>query len=112
MDHNLFHKTLQHFLLSGDFNTNRRPHYPRSNELAESSVKIVKNVIRKAAQEGKHKALLPYRTTPLNHGKSPAELMMERRLKSTLGVHPRVLKTEPVITESIFISILLRRRTC
>ena len=36
-------------------------------------------------------ALLNYRNTPLRNGWSPAELLMGRRLKTNIPVHPKTL---------------------
>ncbi len=72
------------------------PHYPRSNGLAESAVKTVKQMIKKC-QETKqdfHKALLAYRSTPLQNGLSPSQMLMNRRVKTTLPVHPQRLEPE------------------
>ncbi|OWF56513.1 Transposon Ty3-I Gag-Pol polyprotein [Mizuhopecten yessoensis] len=62
------------------------PRYPQSNGLAEKTVQTVKNIMRKCkeSQQDIHMALLVYRTTPLDNGLSPAELLMGRRLKSNL----------------------------
>ena len=54
------------------------PYYPRSNGLAENAVKVVKRLLGKAADRGEDKylALLAYRSSPLETGKSPAELQL------------------------------------
>ena len=64
------------------------PHYPRSNGMAESAVKTIKNMIRKTYESGQdyYKSLLAYRSTPLEIGLSPAQLLMNRRLKTTLPI--------------------------
>ena len=70
------------------------PHFPSSNGLAESAVKTVKNILKKSMDSNSDvfKALLAYRTTPLQCGKSPAQLLMQRRLKNTLPMHHSLLK--------------------
>ncbi|XP_054864601.1 uncharacterized protein K02A2.6-like [Amphiprion ocellaris] len=62
------------------------PLYPQSNGKAEKGVHIVKQLLKKA-QDSKadpYLALLSYRASPLEHGKSPAELLMGRQLRTTL----------------------------
>ena len=58
------------------------PHFPQSNGFAESSVKIAKRLLLK--DNDIHKALLAYRSTPLHNGFSPAELIFNRKIRSTL----------------------------
>lgn len=58
------------------------PRFPQSNGAAERAVQTMKALLRKSADP--HMALLSYRTTPLNNGYSPAELLMGRQLRSTV----------------------------
>ena len=59
------------------------PHFPQSNGLAEHAVKTVKQLIRQS--DDQILGLLNYRSTPLPRcGLSPAELLMERQLQTTL----------------------------
>ena len=62
------------------------PYFPRSNGLAENAVKVVKRLLGKAADRGEDKylALLAYRSSPLETGKSPAELLFGRKLRTRL----------------------------
>lgn len=60
------------------------PKYPQSNGLAESGVKLMKNILKK--NEDPHLGLLAYRNTPLECGASPAQLLMGRNLRETLPV--------------------------
>lgn len=62
------------------------PRYPRSNGLAESTVKTIKNLIKKCQQsQGDiYKGLLAYRNTPLACGSSPAELLHDHSLQDNL----------------------------
>lgn len=62
------------------------PLYPQANGQAEKGVQIVKRLLKKA-KDGKtdpHLALLSYRAAPLECGASPAELLMCRKLRTTL----------------------------
>lgn len=65
------------------------PHFPRSNGQVERAVQTFKNGLKKAKEEGKdlHLVLLDYRITPANGLKSPAELLMGRRLRSFIPSH-------------------------
>lgn len=62
------------------------PHYPKSNGLAEKSVQIVKRIFKKCKEDNSdpNLALLEYRTSPLNSGFSPSQLLMSRKLRSVL----------------------------
>ena len=71
---------------------------PQSNGLAESTVKIVKNLIRKCQHSGQdvYRALQVYRSSPLECGKSPAELLYNRRLRSNLPMLDALLDHQPL----------------
>jgi len=58
------------------------PKYPQSNGLAERSVKIVKRMWDK--NDDFHKAMMIYRSTALESGNSPAELMFGRNIRTGL----------------------------
>ncbi|XP_046855956.1 uncharacterized protein K02A2.6-like [Xenia sp. Carnegie-2017] len=60
------------------------PRYPQSNGEAERAVKTAKNLIIKS--EDPYSGLLAYRSSPLQNGYSPAELLMGRKLRSNLPV--------------------------
>ena len=70
------------------------PNFPQSNGLAENSVKTIKHMLKKSKQSEFYKALLACRATPMNNGKSPANMLMRRQIKTTLLTHPMNLKTE------------------
>ena len=58
------------------------PYYPQGNGEAERAVGTVKGLLKKA--EDPYKALLAYRASPLQSGYSPSELLMCRKLRTTL----------------------------
>ena len=60
------------------------PRYPQANGEVERAVKTVKNILKK--EQDPSKALLAYRSTPLASGYSPAELLMGRKIKSTIPI--------------------------
>ncbi|KAG5866725.1 hypothetical protein JTB14_015790 [Gonioctena quinquepunctata] len=62
------------------------PYFPQSNGCIEAAVKIAKNLIKK--NDDIYLALLSYRTTPLECGLSPSELLYGRKLRTPLPVLP------------------------
>ncbi|XP_046396811.1 uncharacterized protein K02A2.6-like [Ischnura elegans] len=65
------------------------PYYPKSNGLAEAAVKTVKNILAK--ERDPWLGFLAYRASPMESGYSPAELLMGRKLRTTLPFHPTKL---------------------
>ena len=63
---------------------------------AERAVQTIKNLLRKA--DDPYQALLVYRATPLRNGYSPAELLMNRRLRTSLPLVPTQL--EPSVPDT------------
>ena len=62
--------------------TTSSPYYPQSNSLAESTVKIAKNILR---QEEPYLALMVFRSATVGStGHSPSEVMLNRRFRTTL----------------------------
>uniref|UniRef100_A0A8C6NY70 Integrase catalytic domain-containing protein n=1 Tax=Nothobranchius furzeri TaxID=105023 RepID=A0A8C6NY70_NOTFU len=63
-----------------------RPHYPQSDGQAEKGVHILKQLLSKAADSSSdpYLALLSYCASPLQNGLSPGELLMNRKLRTTL----------------------------
>ena len=82
------------------------PRYPKSNGKAESAVKIVMNLFKKALKDDKDPwlALLDYRNTPTEgQNSSPTQRLMSRRTRTRLPtasslLHPRVIE---VVDEKI-----------
>ena len=67
--------------------TTSSPRYPRSNGLAERTVRTVKSLITKCRKTGQdiHQALLNLRATPIDTGLSaPAEIMFGHPIRTTL----------------------------
>ena len=66
------------------------PYNPRVNGLAESGVKIVKNMLHKCLGEGKdmQRVLYEWRNLPKQHGYSPAQLMFGRSQQLLLPSRP------------------------
>uniref|UniRef100_A0A087XQP2 Uncharacterized protein n=1 Tax=Poecilia formosa TaxID=48698 RepID=A0A087XQP2_POEFO len=75
------------------------------NKEAERAVKTIKNLLKKAADP--YLALLTYRATPLN-GYSPAELLMGRRLCTTVPTLRSLLK--PFLPKQIVAQKEMERR--
>ena len=75
------------------------PTFPQSNGLAESCVKIVKNLLKKSKNDGSdfNLNLLVYRSSPLDFGKSPAELMFGRKIRSNLPMVQKISKRNSVV---------------
>ena len=85
------------------------PRYPQSNGEAERAVQTIKHLLKKA--EDPYHALLVYRATPLQNGYSPAELLMNRRLRTDLPTVSSQLK--PSVPDMVKIQekeIAARRR--
>ena len=64
--------------------------FPQSNGEAERAVKTVKAMLKKS--DDPYLAMLIYRSTPLQNGFSPAELLMNRRLRTNLPITETQLK--------------------
>ena len=60
------------------------PRYPQANGAADRAVKTVKELLDK--NDNPYLALLDYRSTPLENGYSPAQLLMGRNLRNSIPV--------------------------
>jgi hypothetical protein len=70
------------------------PYHPKSNGLAEKYVQVVKRIFEKARLDRQDPLLgiLEYRSTPLDIGYSPAELLQGRLLRSVMPILPQRLE--------------------
>ncbi|XP_035223170.1 uncharacterized protein LOC118195938 [Stegodyphus dumicola] len=69
------------------------PKYPQSNGLAENAVGIVKNIMRKVQDISV--GLMEYRNTPVSGiNLSPAQLLLNRRLRTKLRISNKLLNTK------------------
>lgn len=66
------------------------PQYPKANGEAEREARTAKALLRK--NDDLYLALLAYRSTPLQNGFSPSDLLMGRRLRTKVPVIPNVLQ--------------------
>ena len=66
------------------------PNHPQSNGEAERAVQTVKSILNKASVP--YLGLLSYQATPLANGFSMAELLMGRKLCSTIPMLPEMYK--------------------
>ena len=66
------------------------PKYPRAYGEGERTVRTVKAQLHK--NEDPYTAILAHRSTPLQNGLSPSELLMGRRLRTKVPAMPSVLK--------------------
>ena len=60
------------------------PYYPQSNGEAERAVGTIKRLLSKGNDP--YLAILSYRSTPLQNGFSPSELLMNRKLRTTVPI--------------------------
>lgn len=79
------------------------PKYPQGNAEAERAVQTVKGFLKKSKDP--YLALLEYRATPLQNGYSPAQLLMGRRLRTSVAILPALL--DPAFPDG---DVLLKER--
>lgn len=74
------------------------PEYPQSNGFAESQVKVLKSIMKKAKSSNTELclALLEWRNTPIKGLGSPAQLALGRRTRSTIPMTTNQLRPKPV----------------
>ena len=75
------------------------PHYPHSNGLAESMVKVSKNLIEKAVLQDlpQNQLLLDYRCTPISREiPSPAEILFGRKFQSSISILPSQVMNDKI----------------
>ena len=83
------------------------PYNHQSNGAAEAAVKTIKHLVQKTTKNGDlnndafREGLLELRNTPGETGRSPAQLLFGRSLRSKLPVHPSSFQPSP---ESVFAS--------
>ena len=75
------------------------PRYPRANGEAERAVGTVKEILKK--NEDPYLGLLSYRSTPLQNGLAPCELLMSRQLKTQLPALPKTLQPKLRINDLV-----------
>ena len=62
--------------------TTSSPQFPQVNRAAERAMRTIKDPLNKS--DDPYLAILIYRLTPLENGYSPAELLMGRKLRTTI----------------------------
>ncbi|MCG7876437.1 MAG: RNase H-like domain-containing protein [Candidatus Thiodiazotropha endolucinida] len=79
------------------------PYMSNSNGQAEIYVKIVKGILDKSKAENKdpYLSILNYRNTPIDNLGSPAQLLMNRRLRSKLPVTQKLLKPKIINQKTV-----------
>ena len=73
------------------------PRYQQSNGAAERAVQMIKSITKK--EDDPYLWLLAYRSSPLGNRVSPVELLMGRKLRSTVPAHPNV--SQPKLENSV-----------
>lgn len=74
--------------------TTSSPYYPRSNGMVERGIQTIKGLLTKAYQDNEDPflAVLTYNVTPKQGLPAPSELLMGRRLRTTLPVNRQILE--------------------
>lgn len=85
------------------------PGYPQSNGQSEKTVQTIKAMLEKA--DDPYKALLSYRNTPLEGvNLSPAQMLMGRRLRTSIPVTEDMLKPQLYDPEEVLPKLKERQR--
>ena len=86
--------------------------HPQSNGSEERSIQTLKNLLKKAeaSQQDPYLALLQFRTTPLPNGVSPAQLLMNRRLRTRLPTTDAQLRPNVAAQEHVQQAAARRQR--
>ena len=79
------------------------PYHPQSNGLAEKSVQIIKRMLNKSKRDGQdsYLSLLELRNTRVGDIGSPAQLLMGRRLRTSLPVKATQLEPRTINPDSV-----------
>lgn len=74
--------------------TTSSPEYPKSNGMAERSVQCIKNLLKKSKDSNQdfYLALLTFRNNPKANSPSPAQILMNRKLRDILPMKSKNLK--------------------
>ena len=96
-DNALYYKSAEFVNVAQEWgfkHTTSSQRFPKSNGLAESTVKTIKRILKKFDEDGSdpYLAMLNVRNTPVDGLASPAQLLMNRRLRSNLPVTHKQLK--------------------
>jgi len=76
------------------------PHFHQSNGLAEAAVKAMEDLVKRTCSTGSldtdafREGLLEWRNTPRQHGRSPAQIVFGRPLRSIIPTHRRAFAPE------------------
>ncbi|XP_055543057.1 uncharacterized protein K02A2.6-like [Wyeomyia smithii] len=91
--------------------TTSAPYHHEANGKAESSIKIAKNVLKKALEDGKDiwLALLEWRNTPQADGYSPIQKLMGRSSRGLFPLTQKRLKLMPIDGNRVREEIELRK---
>ena len=89
------------------------PHYPKSNGLVERNVQTMKRLLKKAdeSKQDAFLALLEFRNSPITGMEvSPAELLMERKLRTRLPTVKSLLEPKTRPMSQVRQKLLLRQQ--
>uniref|UniRef100_A0A3Q2YZ04 Integrase catalytic domain-containing protein n=1 Tax=Hippocampus comes TaxID=109280 RepID=A0A3Q2YZ04_HIPCM len=88
------------------------PLHAQANGKAEKGVHIVKQLLKKAtdSRSDPYLALLSYRTAPLECGQSPAELLMNRKLRTTLPCNSETRQNKDIQSKMDYLKSKQKQR--